>query len=248
MVPNDTILEASAGDGPALVRLCSTAPEGAVIELPPGRYEVALFLDRSITLRATAGASDTVLVGTGNAPVVEIEAERATIALEGLTLREGQAVSGGGISVAGHIDLHIDHCVIVNNCSDGAGGGLSADWGRLTIRDTRFGANEAHSGGGAAFTDAANATLERCRFDGNRATIGAAVVAQGGAEVTLSACNFEGNVAPPRQLEPWGGDILFTSGTERRVPTVRLVGCDLQPATARTIFSRADAPGRVIIT
>ncbi len=90
--------EASGSTVPAgtadLARMIAEAPDGATVEVPPGRYNVHLDLDRSITLVA---AGDVVIDGGGRGTPVTIRADDVTVRGFTIVNTGGQVEEAAGI-------------------------------------------------------------------------------------------------------------------------------------------------------
>lgn len=155
------------------------------IHLPAGVYLITLPIDTvddetvgqfylgpaggpNETLILGAGPEDTIIDANGEDNVLRISGPR-TVAIDGITLRNGVTSSnGGGIATEG--DLTITHCVIERNAAI-LGGGIYAGTssaGKLTVIDTIVRANTAVIGGGI-YTRSATA-IRNSDLDGNMAS------------------------------------------------------------------------------
>ncbi len=119
-----------------------------------------------------------------------------TVAISYLTLRGGNATNGGGIQNAGQLtldDVTIDNnhaslnggglyqtdlnaslemtrASVINNSTDGSGGGLSLQQGAVKLYFCRINSNLAlQNGGGLSINGGVVATIEDCLVDGNTA-------------------------------------------------------------------------------
>lgn len=151
-------------DAPRLQEILNELPEGAVVCLGEGRYEVQLFIERSITFRG-AGPT-TVLDGRYRAPVLLVARPDVDMTVENLVLRRGSGGAGG------------------------EGGNVSVFKGRkVVLRDVSLELGESESnGGGALMARNGDVLLERCTLTGNRGARAQAILIDGIASVTLRDC------------------------------------------------------------
>jgi hypothetical protein len=239
----ETIRIASPADA-SLADIVEECAPGTVIELGLGRWPGDLFITKPLRLVGLRGAAETVLVGSGRGPVVEVEGERIAVSLAGLTLTGGGGRSGAGVSLGGYVELSLVDCVIADNRATASGGGLIAAWGRIRAERCVFAGNAAHAGGALVLTEAAVAELVGCRFEGNAATVGAACAVSGRADARFVRCRFTANTCATRSDGPWGGTAIFAAGTERHRSSVALDHCDL-PDEERAVWLAEPWPGQV---
>ena len=243
MTRAETIRIASPADA-SLADIVEECAPGSVIELGPGRWPGDVFVTKPLRLVGLRGAVETVLVGSGDGPVVEIEGSRIAVSLEGLTIMGGGGRTGAGISLGGYVEFSLVDCVIAENRAIASGGGFIAAWGRTRVERCVFTGNAAHAGGAMVLTDAAVASLADCRFEGNAATVGAACAVSGQAEARFERCHFTANTCAARSDGPWGGTAIFAAGTERHRSSVVLDHCDL-PDEERAVWLAEPWPGQI---
>jgi hypothetical protein len=100
---------------------------GDAIDIAAGTYAEHVVVDRSLRLEG-AGRHSTIIDGSGNGRVVTIGAPSAslTVAISRITIKEGRALRGGGISsVAGTgqtNQIKITNTSVVDNTAQGANG------------------------------------------------------------------------------------------------------------------------------
>ncbi len=197
----------------------------------PGNREVQTGT-KLITIRS-AGGPDVCVIdceGAGRAFVLSGGAQ-----LEGFTIRNGQAVHGGGLLIAGNPTIVA--CVFASNTADAGGaayvlgsptfisctftgncaqvvdgGAIYNLGGSPTFVNCLMTANSAAAFGGAVFSDLATLDLVNCTLSDNSAFRGAGITNYAGVEMTLSNCILWGN----QDFEGRGlsAQILSTSSTE----------------------------------
>ena len=117
---------------------------------------------------------------------VFVVAEGGVLTINDLTLANGRAQDGD------------PECVSGRDWSDEVGGAICNN-GRLTISDSSFSGNSAHSGG--AIVNSGEASISGSGFNDNSAPLGGAIVNSG--EASISGSSFSGNFA-----ESYGGAII----------------------------------------
>ena len=154
----------------------NAAPPGSTIVVGPGTRNEPLSIGKRLTIRSSAGASQTILEGVGlNYSIMYFVGGAANGSIvEGFTFRNGQT------------GTEIDSF---------SGGAIAIVQSNVTIRDCAFVNN--HAGlGGAIYGALTGSTIERCTFTGNSADIaGGAICFEGGAGWVVRNCTFSGNSA-----------------------------------------------------
>jgi hypothetical protein len=154
---------------------------------------------------------------------------------------------GGGIAETLQGDIILTRCTIRANAAGngnggGAGGGIFARGGTLTLEDCTVNMNVAGSGttggggGGGIASTGASALLRNCRVTANTAgaTSGSNTGGQGGAirnllgNMTLHACTLSGNAAGNGTVGGSGGAIYNSQGT------IALTNCTVSGNAAGT--------------
>jgi len=120
------------------------AVNGDKIIVRQGNYlENINFLGKAITVISETGPSATVIDGGQNGSVVTFESrEGATSRIVGFTLKNGFAMSGGGILCSYASPIIADN-VITNNVSDFHGGGIFCEYSAAVITGNTITDNEA---------------------------------------------------------------------------------------------------------
>ena len=125
----------------------SLAASGDSIQVAAATYAENLTIGLSLTLTGS-GASTTIIDGGRVSRVVTINSSSAHVTLSGLTIRNGHAFAGGGISNVGILTL------VTSNVSGNAvscsgfsctvaGGGIYNSGGTITIQSSTISGNNA---------------------------------------------------------------------------------------------------------
>jgi hypothetical protein len=137
------------GDFPTIQQAIDAAEAGDQVIVSAGAYaEQVSFLGKSITVRGTAGAIDTVIDGGGNLGYV-VKLTGASARLEGFTITGGRgtwATPGGGVKITGSGASLVGCTVTKNEGIQGAGINLTS--ASATLGDLEVSDNLAYQGGG----------------------------------------------------------------------------------------------------
>ena len=182
-----------------------TASSDSVV-IAAGTYSENLLINLSLNLRG-AGAGKTMIDGGshstdgGGGRVLEISTTTARVSLSSLTIQNGIANSGGGISNSGV--LSINNSSFVGNTATNestAAGGAIYNLGTVTINKTTFNGNtvNARSAYGGAVYNSGSLTITSSTLYGNSATglfggWGGGVINYG--KTWISSSTFSGNSA-----------------------------------------------------
>lgn len=200
--------------GRDLAAVIASAPEGAVIELAPGRFPGPLRIERSLTLRG-AGDLSCIAVEQGGS-VVEVAALDGKVVLESLRLEGGSADSGGALRIeSGRVRVHNLH---LQHCRAGAGGAIHLAGGELDGTLVRIEDVSADRGGAIWVQGKAALSLRDSQVSRSEAGQGGAFLIEGGARVVLEGLT----VRRARALSAAGGQALFVAGSATAVPTLFL--------------------------
>jgi len=168
------------------------ATAGDVVLIAAGRYAEgsALIVRGGITLRgAGSGPEDTVLSGSYLHQILSVGGEGGPVSVENLTLADGFAVKGGGMSISG-AEVSLDGVHFLRNAAAGDGGAIYAEGAGLRVTNCLFFANYASSGGGAALhiqgpgPGGSLQRIEACTFAANAGCCG-------GRSLVLADCQVE---------------------------------------------------------
>lgn len=160
----------------------------------------------SLTIQG-AGADVTRIRGDRNDRVFDLAMPGAgqpiAAMITGVTIRNGDGISGGAILNAAGASLVVSGCSIVNNTA-GQGAGI-ATHGTLEVINSAFHANAADNGG-AIWSGAGTTTLRNVTFDANTAT-GSGAVASFNAPALLNNVTMTLNIADS-DLDDFGDGAL----------------------------------------
>lgn len=171
------------GPGQSIQKAIDAAPcTGAILCVAPGTYTGLInFHGKPINLVSSGGPSVTFLDGGGAGSVVTFaSAEGKDSILDGFTIRNGKAVTGGGVSINGSSPT-LRNSIVTKNVATGnyaRGGGIwvAGVQASPSITCTQFLGNRAdYSGGGLMSSYSANTYLRSDLFEGNKAPYGGAI-------------------------------------------------------------------------
>lgn len=150
-------------DAGQLKAILAALPDGAVLCLSAGTYRANLWIERSITVRASGHV---VVDGGRQRPTVAIAGDHLKVTIEGLTLQNGDGTAGGH---GGNLWMASDSNVLLRD---------------VTLEHGTSSAN----GGGGFLAHEGTLVLERCRIVGNDGKRAHAAIVDGAAKVTLRDC------------------------------------------------------------
>ncbi len=123
-------------------RAISLAASGDSISVAAATYKENLTISISLRILGSA-ASTTIIDGGGVGTVVTVSSAAANVSLSRVTIRNGHALSGGGIRNLGTLTLN--NSIIANNRAL-IGGGITNGGGTAIISDSTISANSARVG------------------------------------------------------------------------------------------------------
>ncbi len=137
-------------------------------------YEWLNIVDKSIEIIGVDGAESTTLNGSvSNSSAIIIV--NSTVSIEGIAVKNGSAVAGGGIN-SNNSSLALQNCIISNNESSNNGAGLFIDGGSLTMTNVTLSENESNGGGGGLYVRyATDCVLTNVSMFSNTASNGGAI-------------------------------------------------------------------------
>jgi len=179
-----------------------TSTPGTVICVEPGTYtETLVFPYHSIHLAGIAGRDSTVIDGDclGDDPVLTIPAQNDGTIVEGLTITNGCAHSGGGIFQE-YSSPTLRNLRVTGNSAVYAGGGIYMFSSGAELTDLIVEGNEVtymYSNGGGLSVENGTPTVSHVTFRGNHAAFrGGGVGMMGtGEEAVFRSVIFDGNSA-----------------------------------------------------
>lgn len=152
----------------------------------------ALFTQRDVTINGPG--ADLLAISGNSAHRVFNFYSGTTVAISGLTIKDGLASGDGGAAISSRGNLTLANVAITNNAATGGPGGAVSCSGTFTITGSTFSGNSSdYSGGGLYATG--SATITNSTFVGNSSGggVGGAIANEG--TMTLSNCTITGNTA-----------------------------------------------------
>jgi len=195
-------------DYPSIQAGIDAAIDGDIILVAPGTYgERIHFNGNSIIVLSESGASVTVIDGGRAGTVVTFDgcAGSGSI-LDGFTITNGDAYSGGGIYSWASTPT-ITRCTVSENTAN-YGGGIYTTSSTPTITHSRISDNEAtYDGGGIYLQSSTESTIANLTITGNSAGDGGGIylAPSSATSTTIKNCTVAGNSA-----EYKGGGIYIT--------------------------------------
>lgn len=197
------LIEAPGSAGSIRAALAQAAP-GDLVRIAPGEYAEGGPLEVPVGITLQGGGArpeDTVLSGAYLHQILSIAGDGAVL-IENLTLRDGFALRGGGLSVAG-ASLALRDVRFLRNAAAGDGGAIYAAQAALDLENCLFFANYASSGGGAALhvdgarAGAAPQRIAQCSFAANAGCCGGRSLVLADCEAEIRNCILEDVVCGP---------------------------------------------------
>lgn len=214
MTQPKTDCSATLEAGGDLATALASAPDGAILCLPPGTYGGSHELTRSVTLRGLGDG--VVLDADASGFVIGVQTDKITVALEGITLTGGSWEAGGGLTLTGRSEVTITGCTIKGNAAPTyGGGGLYASRGTLRVKDSIIEGNRSGWGGGVLADTVATVALEGTTVRGNTGARGGGIAVRDGALLELTGSTVAGNTASDADGAP-----IYVAGTTTRGPEV----------------------------
>ncbi len=185
------------------------APDGASVCLDAGSwFENVTIQDRSLEIRGLHGSTATVIDGQGLGSTVAISGDAShRVVLNALSLRHGQANTGGALLVTGCTLEASDLQLLESNATKGAGlavlGGAEVLASELRVLD-----NVATSDGGGVLVDEASSLeLSDSVLSGNEAQAGdgAGFLVTGAASLLVQGATIQDNNATESNGQRGGG-------------------------------------------
>ncbi len=180
------------------------------------------FAGKAILLKSAPGFAAAVLDGGGTARIALFDdGEGRGSVIEGFTITNGSATSGGAISCIGS-DPTIRGCLLTANAAGSLGGAISCSAGAAPlIERCRFIGNTAASRGGAVHSTSGSAPdVVTCLLAGNGAGSVGGAVSVSTASVTIEGCTMSGNTAAT-------GGGFYVTGTSSALVTGSILWADV---------------------
>jgi len=193
------------GDHTSIQAAADASSNGDVILVAPGTYAGFSFGDKTVTIRASGSAEETIVNGNGQCGVITIWGNDGddVVTLEGLTVTGGRCDGGDDFGFAAGLScfgsrLNLIDCIVSDNTSEGSWGGgglqLGSTYGwNIVISGCTFADNSGYQGGGINISDS-HPTITNCIFTGNTATTGGDIyVYYNNSNASVSNSTFCGN-------------------------------------------------------
>ena len=216
----NTVIDTTDGRCPPACSLrgaIAVANPGDIIDIPFGDYYLTqgqLVIDKDLTLDG-AHSSRTIIQAapsSGTTPFRVLKIASGHVAIEGVTIRDGQSRRGGGIfnDVGGTVTI-TKSAIIENSGIGNTGGGVGIyNAGVMTLIDSWVSNNRRRGAGGkgGGVYNSGEVTLINSHITDNTAkTLGGGVYNESGARFSIHDSGISGNKAP------FGGGIYNLSGT-----------------------------------
>ena len=187
---------AGGGDYTAIMAGIAASSNGDTVEVAECTYvENVYFLGKSINLVSESGPGGTIIDGNGFGSVVYFgSGEGLDSILDGFTIRNGSASSGGGIYCA-DASPTIRNNVIEGNAAGYGGGGLFCLRSSPRVENNIFSMNEASLGGGIGCDESSAPEVTGCTIDGNTGLIGGGLYCGNGSAPSVTVNAISNNSA-----------------------------------------------------
>jgi Right handed beta helix region len=172
-----------------------------------------LSVNTDVTIQGP-GANVLAISGNKSVRVFDVSdgaSSAVTAIVIGLTVKDGAATSGAGISVGQNDVLQLDSCWLTGNTASAHGGGIDvANSGDLTVLSSTLSGNNANLGGAVYF----NGTATGGSIDFRNSTISGNSAASGGG---IALANFSGDAAISNSTVVYNAATGGTGGGINRV-------------------------------
>ncbi|MGA1794393.1 MAG: LamG-like jellyroll fold domain-containing protein [bacterium] len=194
------------------------AVDGDVIIVAPGTYNENIdFWGMEITIQGEDPAA-TIIDGEGSGTVVTFESgEGSNAVLNGLTIRNGLAIQGGGIYCVNSSPT-ITNCNISNNTASSDGGGIYCLGSSPSLTSCNISNNTVNSvGGGIFYGSNSSSTITNCIISGNSADTGGGIYCAD-SSLDITNCDIRSNTAVG------GGGIFYGSNSSSTITNCIMSG------------------------
>jgi CSLREA domain-containing protein len=199
-----TLREAIALADPSAGQWVSVRPGVYRLTLGPLVLQSDIVFGVSFAGNFSSGARSTVIDARGSGRVIEVPASTSAV-VAGLTIKGGNAGTGGGVFVADSGQLSLYDAIVEGNVATGRGGGV-ANAGFLSIFGTTLSGNSAGSGGAIATETSGNTFVYNSTLSGNTASsTGGGITAAGHTQTQRTT--IADNTAPT------GGGVYDENGS-----------------------------------
>jgi parallel beta-helix repeat protein len=193
-------------DFQSIQQAINMADPGTTILVYSGLYQEHIdFGGKPIHLRSETPTDPdvvaaTIIDGQGSGRVIRCTSgEPPNTVIEGFTIRNGQALHGGGMFIQ-NASPTVRHNVFANNSAVSVGGGMAIFNSSSIVQRCMFINNTASNSGGGMYTEnSSQLAVQDCTFENNTAGSGGGIANLASSPV-LSDIDFDGNTA-----DNWGG-------------------------------------------
>ena len=152
-----TVKQDSTGDFVTIQTCVETTSDYDTVLVYPGTYLENLSIDNQNVIIQSFSGSDSTIVNGNNEAICLTIVGNSTVAVSGLSLRNGLGDNGGGIFIEGSGVITLDKLHVFSNLASNDGGGLfvsSTNSGSVTVSNSQFYNNECvNKGGGMNIQD-----------------------------------------------------------------------------------------------
>ncbi len=206
----------SLGTGSESSPTAVTLDQDGTLNLCVGTWYVHLDLEADLAIQGV-GTGGTLLDGGSQGPVITTGASGNALILEDLTVRNGLASDGGGLSCGGG-SVEARNVRFLDNQAEQDGGGLYAIGCEIDIADSSFEGNTAGAyGGQLCLWEDSTFAIEDTSLVGGSATQGGAITTWA-ASGTLAGLEIDG-----AEADDGGG--LYLAATTAEIIDSELNGC-----------------------
>lgn len=202
-----TVAPDGSGDYATIQAAVDAVFGGCVVELADGVYTGAgnhsiRVNAREITIRSQNGDPSLCVIDCEGSPgnlrsgFIFDFGESPAVVIEGITIANGYAASGGGVRIEAASSPTFINCVFLNNTATGEGGGAYvADDSSPSFIGCRFEGNVASTVGGGLRFRFASGLVQSCVFTGNHTPGAGGGIHLRASSPTIDGCTFHGNSA-----------------------------------------------------
>jgi len=174
------------------------AIEGDIVSVEAGiYYETIDFIGKAITVSSADGDPSGTFIdgGVSSDSVVKfVTAETAKSILDGFTIRNGDAIDGGGVYILSASPT-IQNCIISGNTASRFGAGIYLESGTLTLENVAIIGNASGNAGAGIYMKFSDGSITGGSIENNSGLSGVAIYFKDGTGVlTLTDVLMKGNL------------------------------------------------------
>ena len=174
------------------------AIEGDIVSVEAGiYYETIDFIGKAITVSSADGDPSGTFIdgGVSSDSVVKfVTAETAKSILDGFTIRNGDAIDGGGVYILSASPT-IQNCIISGNTASWFGAGIYLESGTLTLENVAIIGNASGNAGAGIYMKFSDGSITGGSIENNSGLSGVAIYFKDGTGVlTLTDVLMKGNL------------------------------------------------------